>query len=118
MKEKPIQEAIRIERLMKKTFKASLGAAWGVGFSESEARRACEKMIVDFMTNAMTVRTEIRDGYLIMSQHESSVSGWYTIKRIADLKDGDQIFPQCMMNPDHLKTAIESHLAQYKEDSK
>ena len=109
-----MKDAMRIERLLNKKFKATLGQAQGIGKSKTEAIKACEAMIVDMLTNGQTPRMEVRDGYLLISQVEGSEHGWYTIKKISDLQNGF-FHPLCMMNASGLKTAIDSHLAQYKE---
>ncbi len=110
-----LKDAMRTERLMGKKHKAYIGQAYGVGKSESAARAECEAMVVDFMTNMQSPRIEVRAGYLIISQIESSESAWYTIKRISDLEDGF-IYSSCCMSAHGLKAAIESHLAQYMAD--
>ncbi len=112
-----LKDAMRTEKLMGKQHKAHIGQAYGVGKSESAARSECEAMVVDFMENMQSPRIEVRNGYLIVSQVESSESAWYTIKRISDLKDG-LIFSSCCMSAKGLKAAIESHLAQYMEDDR
>ena len=110
-----LKEAIRIEHLMGHKVKASIGMAQGVAKSERQAREACEAQVVDIVEHQQTPRMEVRHGYLIISQVESSTSGWYLIKKLDGLQDGF-LYPLCCMSAHGLKAAIDSHLAQYLED--
>ena len=113
-----MKDTVRIERLLNRTYKASIGQAQGTGKTESEARRNCEAAAVDILMNSQSPRIETRDGYLIVSQVESSASGWYTIKNLAALQTVNDIhFPLCGMSAKGLKQAIDSHLEQYKSDA-
>lgn len=73
-------------------------------------------MAVDILTHMESARIEIRDGYLIVSQVESSESGWYTIKHLAELTENQVVYSCCCMRPSNMRQAINDHLAQYKAD--
>ena len=109
------KSSMTIERLLDHRYKATLGQAHGVGKSETKARAACEAQVVDIVQNNDTPRMEVRDGYLIVSQVQSSLSSWYSIKKLGGLVDG-RIYPSCFLHPKHLRKAIETHLAQYLQD--
>ena len=108
------KNAVRIEHLLGHKFKASLGMAQAVSTSKAKAIEERESQAVWIVENATIPRMEVRQGYLIVSQVDHPDSAWYTIKRIADMKDG-VFYPNCMLHPSKLKEAIESHLKQYIE---
>ena len=110
-----IKERMTIERLLNRTYKATIGQAYGTGKSQARAMQACESRAVDILVNVEAVRIELRDGYLIVSQVESSESSWYLIKKLDGAING-RIYPACFLHPSKLKQAIESHLAQYRAD--
>lgn len=114
-----MRDQIKTERLLNRTWKATLGTANGTGKSEAAAVKACLAEAVDILTHQESARFIVRDGYLIGSQIECSHSAWYFIKRLTDLAGDAQqrlIFPQCFLHPSELKTRIESQLTQYKQD--
>ena len=111
-----IRDNMRIERLIGRKFKASLGPAQGTGKTEKQAKDACEKAALSIMINEGHTQIEIRDGYLIVSRVTDIDQGWYLIKRLTDAKNGF-LYPQCFMRASGLKAAIESHLLQYKADA-
>lgn len=110
-----IRDNMRIEHLIGRKVKASLGQAQGVGKTEKRAKDACEAAVLSIIQNERDTSIEIRDGYLIVSGVTDADEGWYIIKRLADTKNG-YLHPQCFMRASGLKAAIEAHLAQYKAD--
>lgn len=110
-----LKSSMSTEGLLGRRVKAYIGQAWGVGKTETQAKAACELMAIDIIERGQAAKIEVRHGYLIVSQVESSESAWYTIQKISELKEGP-IFSCCCMRPSGLKAAIDSHLAQYMTD--
>lgn len=117
-----MKEHITTERLLNRTWKATLGAATGTGKSEAAAVKACLADAVDILKNGQPVKLRVDRGFLVGSQIECSHNAWYFIKPLADLHSPNvlerMIFPQTFMSPAELPAAIEKHLSQYIEDAK
>lgn len=117
-----MKEHVTTERLLNRTWKATLGAATGTGKSESAAVKACLEDAADILKNAKPVQLRVDRGYLVGSQIESSKSAWYFIKSLADLHSPNVldrvIFPSSFLSPVDLSGAIERHLSQYIADAK
>lgn len=117
-----MKEHVTTERLLNRTWKATLGTATGTGKSESAAVKACLADAVDILKNGKQVKLLVDRGYLVGSQIESSTSAWYFIKHLSELYSKDPlkrlIFPSTFMSPAGLYEAIERHLSQYIADAK
>lgn len=117
MNAKPLQDAMTVERLIDRRYRVSIGSSVGIGKTEKAARTACEVQAVDALKNCKPVRMEVRHGYLIVSQVESSQNAWYTIAKVSALEDmkNGRIYSQTHMMPGGLEKAIDSHLEQYMQ---
>lgn len=112
-----MKDHIEIEQILGGKFRAALGPAHGVAKSRAAAIKACEEAAADILMNVEPVRFEVRSGYLIAHQVESSTSSWYLIRKLTDLASAP-IHPQSYQHPRDLHKRIDSHLAQYLADEK